>query len=515
MTAESIIVGRSADRAAFFTRAGIIVSLLAVAVITRAGRIGDPTIHMDEQFYLLIADRMWHGALPYVDIWERKPILLLLIYAALRPLSADGIVAYQIGALAFAAATAYVIVLIARRFAGQAGAWLAGVAYLIYLPLLSGAGGQSPVFYNLFMALGALEVIRAGEAADTAGIWRHGLRCMAWAGLAIQVKYTAAVEGVGFGLWLMTLLIRRNAGLDARTIKRIALWIATALAPTLFALGAYVAIGHGQEFVQTNFLSIFEKRHVAGESSLPFLRSTLAQLAPLLAIAIPAAVKARRDGAADAPWRFLALWIAFAVAGFAVIGNFYDHYALPLLVPLIVLCAPLLGTRRGGAAALALFCWCAFVLAGVPTTGSRDADQARIAALVDAARPYAAQGCLYLNDGPPIVYLLTHSCLPTRYAFPSHLNEADEAPATDATPAMAALLARRPSAIFVADKPMNHARNATTAAMLAAALANGYRRVAVLPDVIPQSVQILYVRNDLLPSSSPASRSDAEDGDHP
>jgi hypothetical protein len=510
MTAESIFVGRSADRAVFVTRAAIVVSLLAVAVITRAGRIGDPAIHMDEQFYLLVADRIWHGALPYVDIWDRKPILLFLIYAALRPLSADGIVAYQIGALSFATGTAYVIVLIARRFANPAGAWLAGVAYLIYLPLLSGAGGQSPVFYNLFMALGALEVIRAGETADGAGVWRHGLRCMMWAGLAIQLKYTAAFEGVGFGVWLMMLLIRRNGGVDARAVEQIALWIATALAPTLLALAAYVLIGHGQEFVQANFLSIFAKRHVPDESSAPFLRYTLEQLAPLLAIAIPSALKARRDGAPGAPWRFLALWIGFAVVGFTAIGNFYDHYALPLLVPMIVLCAPLLGTPFGAAAALALFGCCAAVSVGVPTTRLRDIHRTNIAALVEAARPYAARGCLYLNDGPSIVYLLTHSCLPTRYIFPEHLNNADEAEATDAARAMAALLASHPSAILVADKPTVHARNATTAAMLETALTHDYRRVAVLPDVLPNSVQVLYVRNDLL--SSPAQ---AGEGDHP
>lgn len=37
--------------------------LFAVAVATRVTRIGDAAIHMDEQYYLLIADRMWDGAL--------------------------------------------------------------------------------------------------------------------------------------------------------------------------------------------------------------------------------------------------------------------------------------------------------------------------------------------------------------------------------------------------------------------------------------------------------------------
>jgi hypothetical protein len=159
---------------------------------------------------------------------------------------------------------------------------------------------------------------------------------------------------------------------------------------------------------------------------------------------------------------------------------------------------------------LALFACCAAVSTGMPTTRSRDLHRAAIAALVEAARPYAARGCLYLNDGPSIVYLLTHSCLPTRYIFPEHLNNADEAVATDAARAMTALLASHPSAILVADKPMVHARNATTAAMLDTALAHSYRRVAVLPDVLPNSVQVLYVRNDLLSSAAPAG-----EGDHP
>jgi hypothetical protein len=119
--------------------------------------------------------------------------------------------------------------------------------------------------------------------------------------------------------------------------------------------------------------------------------------------------------------------------------------------------------------------------------------------MVDAARPYAAHGCIYLNDGPTIVYLLTHSCLPTRYVFPEHLNNAAETRATNATQSMADLLATRPSAIFVADKPLHHPRNSVTAAMLDAALASDYRRVATLPDIFPTRQQILYARKDLLP----------------
>jgi hypothetical protein len=495
------ILMRRIDRGVY-RNAAIILALLAIALLTRAGRVGDPAIQMDEQFYLLVADQIWHGALPYVDVWDRKPILLFLIYAALRPLSPDGIVAYQIGAMLFATMTAFVIVLIAQRFTNLRGAWFAGAAYLVYLPVLGGGGGQSPVFYNLFMAIGALEVFRADESPDSAGVWRHGLRAMLWAGLAMQMKYTAAIEGVAYGLWLTILLLRRNGSSPSRLVAQVGLWMAAALAPTLLAAGFYVLIGHGQAFVEANFLSIFRVHEPDDFSTLGFLHSSALRLAPLLLFAVFSSSWFLRREAKEAPVAFLLLWTTFAIAGFFAIGNYYEHYALPLIVPMMIVCAPLLGTLIGGMVGMTAFGSFAALVIGFPPGAARLLDESHIAAMVDAARPYAAHGCIYLNDGPTIVYLLTHSCLPTRYVFPEHLNNAAEARATNATRSMADLLATRPSAIFVADKLLHHPRNSVTAAMLDAALARDYQRVGTLPDIFPTRQQILYARKDLLPQQA-------------
>ena len=43
--------------------------------------LGYPLIHIDEQFYLLVGDGMLSGSLPYVDVWDRSPIGLFVIYA--------------------------------------------------------------------------------------------------------------------------------------------------------------------------------------------------------------------------------------------------------------------------------------------------------------------------------------------------------------------------------------------------------------------------------------------------
>ena len=64
----------------------ILFGLLAFAFLVRAQTFGNPVLGFDEQFYLLVGDRMLHGAIPYVDIFDRKPIGLFLIYDAIREL---------------------------------------------------------------------------------------------------------------------------------------------------------------------------------------------------------------------------------------------------------------------------------------------------------------------------------------------------------------------------------------------------------------------------------------------
>ena len=105
--------------------------------------------------YLLVGQRMWDGAIPYVDIWDRKPIGLFLIYAASAELPIDAIVAYHLVALAAAVVTAGCIAMLVRTFAGPKAALAAAILYLVWLSLIGGRGGQSPVFYDLPMVLAA------------------------------------------------------------------------------------------------------------------------------------------------------------------------------------------------------------------------------------------------------------------------------------------------------------------------------------------------------------------------
>jgi hypothetical protein len=47
---------------------GALALFALVAMAFRVVQFGNPIVHVDDQFYLLVGDRMWRGAVPYVDI---------------------------------------------------------------------------------------------------------------------------------------------------------------------------------------------------------------------------------------------------------------------------------------------------------------------------------------------------------------------------------------------------------------------------------------------------------------
>ena len=142
-------------------------------------------------------------------MWDRKPPGLFLVYAGVASLG-GGILMLNLVATAFAAATALVIRQIALRFAAPVGATLGALAYLLVIPLIGGMNGQSPVFYQLLMAIAAWLLIDAAQAEHVRRIIRRALLAMLLCGLSMTIKQVAFVEGIFFGLAFLWLLWRRR-----------------------------------------------------------------------------------------------------------------------------------------------------------------------------------------------------------------------------------------------------------------------------------------------------------------
>jgi 4-amino-4-deoxy-L-arabinose transferase-like glycosyltransferase len=471
------------------------VVFLLVALLLRGATIGFPVIHFDEQFYLLVGDRMWQGALPFVDIWDRKPLGLFLLYAGIRLLGGEGIVQYQIVAMASVVATSLVIYRMARMVAGHRGALCAGAVYQACLAGFLCIGGQAPVFYNLLMALAGWGMLRIWVAADARHLLRDGLAVMALVGLALQIKYTVVFEGVGFGLALIWIGHRAgwhgSGGKRGRLFLAALAWSLTALVPTLAAWGYYAAIGHGAAFFQANFLSIFGRHEEMG-GALFRLAKEMAALTPVwLAIFWAPRVMPALPVRQAAARGFLRYWAFVAVLGFLLFGTWYDHYVAPMLVPLLALAAPALfaGRAAGGVGrwlTWLLICASFAFAAGVSVANLRlhgtTAQVDEAATMIDAALDTGGEkGCLYINEGDPILYLKTHACFATRYVFPNHLNGMVDAGALEVSPTQEVerIMASHPQAVVMTVKPSAMPVNWQTRHLLFQRLGRDYRLVGM------------------------------------
>ncbi|NIJ06438.1 hypothetical protein FHS31_000020 [Sphingomonas vulcanisoli] len=446
--------------------------MLAAALLLRMTQLGNPAIEVDEQFYLLVGDRLLHGQLLYLDIWDRKSPGVFAIYAAIRLLGGVGIVQYQLVATAVAAATAWVVSRIVRNIAGEWPAIVAGLSYLLWIGTVGGDGGQAPVFYNLPMAGGAALVLRALRAEDAQRFNGQAIGAMALVGLAIQIKYTAAIEGLFFGLVLTWQAHKRNP--RAATVMLVLTCAFAAILPTMIAFSVFAYLGAAHEFWFANFQSIGLRDTTPGGPNRLMVDFQLSLVLGACCAASWWQLRKESDPQIR-QWRlFLLGWLVAAVLGFLCVGAFFYHYLLPVYLPLSIGGAPIFRRQPIGTALATLALWSPFSASGWPNDKDRVEAQAMTTSLAALVPSQVDRGCMQMFDGPPILYHLTHACFASRWAFPTHLMSAVEAPAigVDPTAEMRRLIAARPLVLVA---PLVMESNSAAVAILRAGIARSYR----------------------------------------
>jgi 4-amino-4-deoxy-L-arabinose transferase-like glycosyltransferase len=479
----------------------VVLAIAAVALLTRLLAFGNPVVILDDQFYLVVGDAVRHGLWPYIDIWDRKPVGLFLLYAGIAAIGDGSIVAMHIVATLFAAATALVIHRIASLFVAQRAALLAALAYLVMLPQLGGVSGQTPVFYNLLVAGAAWLLL--GAAADPARpLVRNALIAMLLCGLAMSIKPAAVFEGAGFGFSYLWLLWRRGTALASIASTAFAM-VAVALLPVVLPFLAYALRGDEARdaFVYANFISIFQKDSFGLVPKLAGIAYFAIYASPLLLTAAIGVRDCWADRRRSPAAVLLVAWLAAAFVGYAAIPLFFDHYALPLLAPLSVAAAFAFNRKSGPLFAAAMVAAALFQGAIVDVAGNRAARAqfALVSKRIDQARH---GGCLYVADGPTYFYNSTGACRLTRYLFPHHvnLNVERNAVGIDQPTELQRILRQRPAVIVTQDRE-GASHNPATRRLLQKELAANYRTVHRVPADAPLLLATLRVwqRRDLVP----------------
>lgn len=393
--------------------------LLIIALVLRCDTFGDPNLDDDDTFYYTVGIAMHHGALPYVDVWDRKPFGLFALYYLIAGISPAPL-AYQLVASVFAAATAAVIAALGARWTKPLGGLLAGICYLLWLAPTQGFGGQTPLFYNLFIAGGALLLIRALPRLARGEMDGDALLAMLLGGCAITVKTTALFEAVFFGLFAVWTVARSGRG-AAVTLRHAALYAAVGAAPSLLVGVIYWLGGHGPELWHAMVIANLHKPPPDLFSMGIRALIMFSYLAPLLILAIFGLMD--QDGPGR---RFVTVWLIAALIGLASVPRFYMHYALPLLVPLCVAASPFLARQGIGVAATAIVAGLSLWLAPPWQFAATAQSQQAIERLAAATRAHLGSGRLFVYDGPPELYALTGQSLITPLTFYAHLSDLAE-----------------------------------------------------------------------------------------
>jgi hypothetical protein len=449
-------------------RAWLILCLVAVAL--RLPDIGNPLVDYDEQMYLLVAERMWHGALPYVDIWDRKPIGLFLLYAASLLFGGDPVVAYHLLALVCVAGTAAIVAAWLARLANPWAGLVGGLVYLVWVQLLGGRGGQAPVYYDLFVVAAAWATWRVVADGRRRGVWI----AMLLAGLALQIKPTVVFEGCYFGLAILVAEARRGRAAPALAGDAAAM-IALALVPTALAFGIYAALGHGDAWWFANVRSIFLRGITPSDPVGGRVLNTAVIVAVPLAVALYGIARQRGAGRL-----FLGGWLAAALLGWAAIPPYLVHYALPVMLPLAIGAGLAVQRTWTPAVLLAIVAILLLPLSGYPHREETAMARRGVAAAARVIDRYRGRGCVYVFLGPPAFYNATGSCLATRYPFSEHLGNRSEEHAIGVDPAaeVARIMAARPAVVVL--RTPSQGDNPATVAIVRAGLHAHYRRVATV-----------------------------------
>jgi hypothetical protein len=418
--------------------------LVLAAVLLRADSFGDPVAHSVDQFYLLVGERMHHGLLPYVDIWDRKPPGIFFLYFLIAGVSTSA-VCFQLIAALFAGATAVVVARISGRWSGRTGAVLAGLIYLVMLGDFNGNTGEAAVFYNLPVGLAVWWL--TGEADRR----KFDLAMLAL-GLAITVKQTVAVEAAVLGIAAVCRLDRRD------WLRNVLRFVALGIAPTALFAGYFLLAGHFTAYWDATVVSIFMKGGPSAADTLGRSLELGRRFIPLAALALLGFIlKAPAFG----PHRRLMLaWTVAAIVGVLAIPQLYLHYGQSLVLPLAVVASVALDRRISGLllAALAIF---GSLIYHRPFQFARHA-QSR-AEMADLTRSINALpgDTMLVFDGPSALYTLTGRRFLTPLVFPPHLNHRIELNVSgiDTNREIARVLALVPDVIVMAEQPRNQPAN--------------------------------------------------------
>lgn len=432
-----------------------VAAIIATVVIPRLAMLNVSVIDWDESIYALIGQQWVAGHVPHETVFDHKPIGLYAIFAAFFIAFGDTIQAIRLIPIAFVSATAALLARLVQERTGGDRMPGAVVAALYGLLTLTNGGlaTNTEILVNFFVVLSVYFIVF--RELDRHESLPAALAAGASLGMAFQVNYLSGILVAGVaGFYLVWMAAQRPAtGLARRYFLNGA-----------YMLGGFLLVGiavHVPVFVygdlpdyfalKLRYLTDYQGVEAPGVA-LRRVAEALAPYWPFYTLALLLAGNAFwRAGQARRPWdtgaspldRRVVAWLvlcACALVAALASRKFYQHFFL-FSVPALAMLAGAFLRIACPPGRLRQFCSVWMVLMAAVTVidardellrGVRNHERVFHGAPGDSvaeAGQYLAQRLgpgetIYVHDSQPILYFMTRTVPPTRFAFPdTHLKE--------------------------------------------------------------------------------------------
>jgi 4-amino-4-deoxy-L-arabinose transferase-like glycosyltransferase len=397
-------------------------------------------IDWDEGAFALAARELLHGHLPYTTFFDNKPIGSAILLAPVLGMFGESVEAVRVAGLIAVTCTGWCVYLIARSFAFRRVVNVsAAMLYVVFSTGLHGTATMTEILLAPFSTAAVLLLLRMVQVRGTAGrLSLAGLSGLLF-GIAVSIKYVPVIPACCVSLiCLIELVIQQRVSL-IHAISGSVLFVSGVVLPTLAAILWSSAAGLLPMFWYANFSYVSRyvghDDHVASNMmrALILVEDELWPLAVLTACALlPAVAVPLLRGARRFPTTILAAWLIAELAAAAAPMKFFPHYFLMILPPLCIFAALILwrgvtGLAMPRLAGRAMFT-CVIAVCLLPMLHHVIA-MGRALARPDVARQIGALArqtlqrdeTVYVVNSDPVIYLISGTELPTRYAFPTHL----------------------------------------------------------------------------------------------
>jgi len=446
----------SGGRGAFSSRNSVWLVTLAVVltvVIPRSLMLQVSVIDWDESIYAIVAQQWVDGHVPYATAFDHKPIGLYGIFALFILAFGDGIWAIRLIPIVFVAGTALLLTRLAHR-QFENGRHLGALAAALYGLLTLTNGGlasNTEILVNFFIVLAVC--LLTGGSLDRGLSIPRSLAVGASLGAAFQVNYLAAFPILGVAaFYFFWLAPARAAGPWLhRYLGNGACMLAGFLLTGLVLLLPVFIAGDIRDYfaLQLAYLIDYHRSFDAALALRRVSESVIVYWPFYMVSALLAAsalwprwsTRTVWDSGESARDRRITAWLvlwACSLLAAAASGYFYHHFFL-LTVPGMVMLAVAFLELACASGRLRNFCALWLLLMGSaglaqahaelwrgfrsqrPVLGGAPVDVVARAADYMSSRLRPSE-TIYVYDGQPILYYLTHTVPPTRFAFPdSHL----------------------------------------------------------------------------------------------